>query len=258
MANLFDIKLVFTQIPDILRYLPTTLLLTAEAMAVGLVLGLLIALVRIKKIPVLTQLSSVFISIVRGTPIIVQLYVVYFGIPIALKYINYYYGTSFNINAIPGIVFAMIALGFNQSAFDSETIRSAILSVDKGQIEAAESMGMTGRQVLMRVIVPQAGAVALVPLGNSLINLIKGTSLAFTCAVVEMTAEGKIIAGRNYRYFEVYCSLAIIYWVITFILERVMKLLENRISVPEEAPTGERRGFLGGIFRRKRNAGGTA
>ena len=244
MANLFDVKLVFSEIPSLLKYLPTTLWLTLVALLVGLALGLLIALIRIKKIPVLTQLSIAFVSLIRGTPIIVQLYISYFGIPIALKYINYYNGTSYDVNAIPGIVFAMAALGLNQAAFDSETIRSAIQSVEPGQIDAARSMGMTGFQVLRRVIIPQAGSVALLPLGNSVISLIKGTSLAFTCSVVEITAAGKILAGRNYRYFEVYCSLAIIYWVITFLLERLIKWLETLVTVPENAPELDSQGNL--------------
>ena len=236
MAKLFDFKLVFTEIPDLVKYLPTTLFLTFVALVIGLLVGFVIAIVRMKKIPVLSQLATAFVSVLRGTPIIVQLYISYFGIPIALKYINYYRGTDFNINNIPGILFAMVALGLNQSAFDSETIRSAIQSVDKGQIEAAKSMGMSGWQVLQRVTIPQAVSVALLPLGNSLIALIKGTSLAFTCSVMEITAAGKVLAGRNYRYFEVYCSLAIIYWVITFFLERVLQAIEKRIAIPEQPP----------------------
>ncbi len=236
MGNLFDGKLVFTQIPYILKFLPATLQLTVVALIIGLVLGLVLALIRIHKIPVLYQLAVFFVSMMRGTPIIVQLYLSYFGVPILLKYINYYQGTNLDINAIPGIVFAMIALGLNQSAFESETIRSAILSVDKGQTDAARSMGMTSWQVLRRVTLPQALEVALPPLGNSLISLIKGTSLAFTCSVVEVTAAGKILAGRSYRYFEVYCSIAIIYWVLTLILERLIAFAESRLSVPDEAP----------------------
>jgi ABC-type proline/glycine betaine transport system permease subunit len=95
---------------------------------------------------------------------------------------------------------------------------------------------MTGGQVLRRVILPQAVTVALPSLGNSLISLIKGTSLAFTVAVVDLTAQGRILAGRNFRYFEAYCSLAIIYWVLTIVLEKLFRYLENRFSVPEEPP----------------------
>lgn len=234
MTNLFDWRLVFTQIPKILRYLPVTLQLTATAMLIGWFFGFILAMVKKNKVPVLSQVAAVFVSVMRGTPIIVQLYLSYFGIPIVLKYINYYQGTEYNINAVPSIIFAMVALGLNQSAFDSETIRAAIGAVDKGQLEAAKSLGMSGFQVLRRIIFPEALVVALPSLGNSLIALVKGTSLAFTCSIVEMAAQAKILAGNNYRYFEAYCSLAIIYWVITFLIEKSFAYLEKRFSIPEE------------------------
>ena len=122
------------------------------------------------------------------------------------------------------IVYAFVALALNESAFNAEIIRASLESVDKGQVEAASALGMNYFQALIRIILPEATVVALPSLGNAFIGLIKGTSLAFVCSVVEMTAEGKILAGRNYRYFEVYISLAIIYWVITFVLERVCLL----------------------------------
>ncbi len=234
MTKLFDIKLVFTQIPKLLAYLPINLEIAVIALVMGWIVGLIVALIRINKVPGLNQLAIAYVSLLRGTPIIVQLYVTYFGIPIVLRYINYYRGTDYNINAIPGVLFAVIALGLNQSAFDSETIRAAIQSVEKGQIEAAKSLGMTAGQVLKRVLLPQAFSVALPPLGNSLIGLIKGTSLVFVCSVVEMTAEGKIMAGRNYRYFEAYCSVAIIFWLVTVGLEFVFKKLEKRFSIPDQ------------------------
>jgi len=233
MSKIFDGRRVFTDIPSILRYLPVTIQLTVIALLIGWVLGLLIALIKINKVPVLRQICGLFVSVMRGTPIIVQLYLTYFGIPIALKYFNYYNGTSHNVNWIPPIFFAIVALGLNQSAFDSETIRAAILSVEKGQIEAAKALGMTGFQIFRRVLFPQSIVVALPSLGNSLIALIKGTSLAFTCSVVEITAQAKILAGNSYRYFEAYCSLAIIYWVITIVLERLFMHIEKKMSVPE-------------------------
>ena len=201
------------------------------------------AIVKIHNVPILKQISTAFVSVIRGTPIIVQLYLTYFGIPIALKYINYYYGTSYNVNGIPPIIFAIVALGLNQSAFDSETIRAAILSVEKGQVEAAKSLGMNGIQIFKRVIVPQAVTVAIPSLGNSLIALVKGTSLAFTCSVVEITAQGKILAGNSYRYFEVYCSLAIIYFVLTVVIERAFTYIEKKMSVPEDVKE-EKKGRL--------------
>lgn len=233
-GKIFDFKLVFTQIPDLLKYLPITMELAVASTLFGMVLGLLIAIIKIKKIKILDKLATFYVSLVRGTPVLVQLYIAYFGVPMLLKYINQQTGSNLKVAAIPGFVYAVLALGFNQSAFDAEVFRAALLSVDKGQQEAAAAIGMTGGQALRRIIIPEALSVALPSLGNSFINAIKGTSLAFTCAVVEMTAEGKILSGRNYRYFEVYVSLALIYWAITIIIEKVLKFAEKRMAVPDK------------------------
>lgn len=234
MGKLFDVSLVFSSIPELLQKLPITLELALLSMVVALVLGLILAIIKIKKVKVLTQITNVIISLLRGTPVIVQLYVAFFGIPMIFKAINENFGTNLAVADIPGFVYAMIALGLNQSAFMAEIIRSALQSVNAGQIEAANALGMTYWQALKRIIIPEAIEVALPTLGNSLISIIKGTSLAFTCAVVEITAQGKIIGGRTYRYFEVYVSLAIIYWVITIIIEQIIKLIEKKISIPEQ------------------------
>ena len=232
--KLFDFEQVFNNIPELLAYLPITLELALLSMAMGLILGLFIAIIKMKRIPVLRQISAVYVSLIRGTPVLVQLYIVYFGVPMFLKYLNQTYGTSLAVANIPGFVYAVLALGFNSSAFSSEMIRSALMSVSKGQIEAANAIGMTYCQALRRIILPGAMTVALPTIGNSLISAIKGTSLAFTCAVVEMTARGKIIGGRNYRNFEVYVSLAIIYWIVTVVIEQGLKLAEKKLAIPEQ------------------------
>lgn len=237
MAKLFDFELVFTQIPDLLRYLPVTMELAILATLLGIVLGLLVAIVKMKNVKVLSKIAAIYVSVIRGTPVLVQLYIAYFGIPMLIKYINQKFGTNVVIADIPGFLYAVTALAINQSAFDSEVIRAAQQSVGKEQIEAANALGMTYWQTFRRIIFPEAITVALPTLGNSFINAIKGTSLAFTCAVVEMTAQGKILSGRNYRYFEVYISLAIIYWVITIIIEQIIRLLEKKTSIPEQVET---------------------
>jgi len=233
MPNIFDIKLVFTQIPELLKYLPVTLEITILSMFLGLIIGLILAMIKIKQIPVLYRISAIFVSFTRGTPILVQLYLTYYGIPIFLKYYNYYNGTNYNLNSIPSLLFVLVAFSLNEAAYNSENIRAAIQSIEKGQIEAAHSLGMTSFQVLKRVLLPEAFVVALPTLGNALIGLLKGTSLAFVCSVVEITAQGKILAGSSYRYFEVYVSLAIIYWVLTIIIEQGIKFIEKRISIPD-------------------------
>ena len=233
MPNIFDFKLVFTQIPELLKYLPMTLEITILSMILGLIIGLVLAMIKIKQIPVLKRITAIFVSFIRGTPIIVQLYITYYGIPILLKYYNYYNGTNYNLNSIPSLLFVLVAFSLNEAAYNSENIRAAIQSIEKGQIEAAHSLGMTSLQVLRRIIIPEAFVVALPTLGNALIGLLKGTSLAFVCSVVEITAQGKILAGANYRYFEVYVSLAIIYWILTIIIEQIIKFLEKIISIPD-------------------------
>jgi polar amino acid transport system permease protein len=233
MPNIFDIKLVFTQIPSLLLYLPVTLEITILSMVIGLLLGFILAIIKVKGITFLTQLTAIFVSFTRGTPLLVQLYLTYYGIPIFLRYYNYYNDTTYNLNSIPPLLFVLVTFSLNEAAYNSESIRAAIQSIEKGQIEAAYSLGMTFFQVLYRIIIPEAFVVALPTLGNALISLLKGTSLAFVCSVVEITAQGKILAGSNYRYFEVYVSLAIIYWVMTIIIERSIKVIERKLTIPE-------------------------
>ncbi|MDO4288263.1 MAG: amino acid ABC transporter permease [Eubacterium sp.] len=235
MAQLFDFKAVLTQLPEILAYLPTTLLLAISSMAIALVAGMVLALIKVKRVPVLRQLTALYISVVRGTPVIVQLYIAYFGIPMITKYIYLQNGWDYQNNTGSGIVYAIIALSINESAYIAEIFRGSLAAVGQGQIEAASAIGMTYGQTFRRIIFPEMMTVALPGLGNSFIGLIKGTSLAFVCAVVEMTAQGKIIGGRTYRYFEVYVSLAIIYWLLTLVVEWAVRGLERRMAVPEQA-----------------------
>ncbi|QEA52946.1 amino acid ABC transporter permease [Loigolactobacillus coryniformis] len=230
MPKLIDFKMILTNIPQLLQYLPITLAIVILSMIVGLVFALIIALVRLNKIPVLTQLFTLLVSFVRGTPLLVQLYLSYYGVPIALKYWNYYNHTNYNINNLPAFLFVFVAFAINEAAYNSENIRGVLLSVDRGEIEAAQSLGMTGGQILRRITIPEALVVALPTLGNQFISLIKGTSLAFVAGVIEMTAEGQIIAGRNFRYFEVYLSLAIIYWALTVITEVIIRFVEKRLN----------------------------
>ncbi len=246
MTNIFDIRLVFSRIPKILTALPVTLEITVFTMIISLILGLGVAMVKIKQVPVLRRITGFLVSFLRGTPILVQLYLTYYGIPVALKYINYYNGTSFNINNVPSMVFVLLAFSLNETAYSSEIIRAAIQSVSAGQLEAAHSLGMTNWQVLRRVMIPEAFVVALPSLGNSLLGLMKGTSLAFVCAVVDLTAKGRILAGGDYRYFEMYISLSIIYWVMTILVENGIKLIEKRQRIPESPDATEDLSAVGG------------
>ena len=215
----------------IIPQIPNTLIVTFISAFFGLLLGLLLALTKINKIPVLNQLRAVFVSFIRGTPIYVQLILTYTGIPLILQAVNLNYGTNYNVNSIPALFYAALAFSLNEAAYGSETIRAAIESVDQGQIEAAKALGMTNFQVFMRVTLKEAAVVATAPLGNALIGLLKGTSLAFVVSFVEMTAEPQIIGGSNFRILETYAALALIYWAICIILEFLIRRIERGLRI---------------------------
>lgn len=239
-GKLFSWRAVFDAIPSILEKLPTTLILTLGGSIFGLVLALLFAIVKLNRVKILYPIQAFFIlypiqaffvSFLRGTPILVQLMLTYYGIPLLLKALNQKMGTDFNINAIPASVFAITAFAFNEAAYTSETIRAAIQSVNSGEIEAAKSLGMTTAQVYRRVIIPNAAVVATPTLINTLIGLTKGTSLAFNAGIVEMFAQAQILGGSDYRYFERFISVAIIYWGVSIIIEQVGRLIEKKMEI---------------------------
>ena len=235
MSNIFDPSYIGEFIPVLIKALPVTLEITVVAEIGGLILGFLIALVKIRKIPVLQQICTVYVSFMRGTPLLVQLFLSYYGLPILLQAINLELGTNIDINGIPAVIFVFISFALNEAAYNSETIRAAILSVDKNEIEAAMSIGMTNFQIMRRVTLPQALVVALPNFGNSLISLLKNTSLAFTVSVVDIMGMAKVASGRNLRFFEVYIAAAIVYWAVCLIIELASKLLEGKIDIKRKS-----------------------
>jgi L-cystine transport system permease protein len=229
LEQLFDWNYIFTSIPQILKYAPVTLLIAVIAMLFGLLIGLITALIKIYKVPILRNIATVYVSFIRGTPLLVQMYLSYYGIPKILNYMNYNFGWNVNVSGIPAIFFVYITFSVNVGAYLSETIRSAILAIDKGQLEAAYSVGMSRFQGMYRIIFPQAIVVALPNFGNTFISLLKDTSLAFIIAVVEILGSAKIIGARRLRFFEVYIASALIYWMICLAVERGTVLLERRV-----------------------------
>lgn len=230
-GQLFSWRAVFDAIPDLLGHLPTTLGLTLAGAFFGLILALVFAIVKINRPKVLYPIQAVFVSFLRGTPILVQLMLTYYGIPLFLKFLKLKYGFDWNINAIPASVFAVTAFAFNEAAYTSETIRAAIQAVNVGEIEAARSLGMTSFQVYRRVIIPNAAVIATPTLINSLIGLTKGTSLAFNAGIVEIFAQAQILGGSDYRYFERYISVALVYWIISIIIEQIGRLIEKKMTI---------------------------
>lgn len=194
-----------------------TIPLTLIAFTFGLILAILTALARLSSIKILQWIARIYISIIRGTPLLVQLFIIFYGLP----------SIGITIDPFPS---AVIGFSLNVGAYASEVIRAAILSVPKGQWEAAYSMGMSYPQALKRIIFPQATRVAIPPLSNSFISLIKDTSLAAMILVTEMFRKAQEIAATNYEFLLVYTEAAFIYWVICMGLSLVQDRVENRLD----------------------------
>ena len=194
--------------------------LTIAATIFALVVGVIIAIIGYYKIPGLYQLTRVYVSIMRGTPVVAQLYFFYYGIALYSAIVR---------NMTPLIAVAVV-MSLNMGAFMSESIRGALLSVDEGQKEAAYSLGMTNFQLVTRIVIPQAVRVALPPLFNDIINLIKMTSLAFMLGVPDIMGAAKIEGARTFRYFEIYAAVMLVYWLIIFVLGILHKLLEKKCA----------------------------
>ena len=227
---MFELRFMLSSVPEIIRYIPVTVLMALVSCVIGAVLGILLALARFFKVKVLSRIIAVYVSFIRGTPMLVQLYLVYYGLPLLVKTIVELSGGEYNPNAIPKLVYAFTSFSLNSAAYMSETFRSALEAVDKGQLEGCYSIHMTTFQALRRVILPQAIVIALPPLGNSLLSLVKDTSLAFSISIVDLMAGAKIVASRSFRFFEIYIVVSIIYWIICFALERLIALIERRIK----------------------------
>lgn len=194
-----------------------TVLLSVIGMAVGVVLGFGLALMRLSRSPLLRWPASLYVSAFRGTPLLVQLFLIYYGLP------------KFGVELSP-LVSAGIGFSLNIAAYASEILRSAIAAVDKGQWEAASVLGMSRGQALRRVILPQAARTALAPLSNSFIGLVKDTSLAAVIQVPELVRQTQLIVARTYEVFTMYLAAAAIYWILSTVLAAVQDRLERRAS----------------------------
>lgn len=204
-------------LPTLLSYTPTTLGFALAAMVLGLTLGFGVAMARLSRVALLRGVAGVYVSFIRGTPLLVQIFVIYYGLP------------SLGLTFSP-VVGGVLALTLNVAAYLSETLRSAIQAVPPGQREAALSLGLDARQTLWLVIMPQAARVALPSLGNSLISLVKDTSLVSVITVVELMRSAQLVVARTFEPFGPYLMAAIVYWVICSVLEVGQSLLERRLS----------------------------
>ena len=194
-----------------------TLPLTAVSFTLGLALAVLVALMRLSGNRLLSAPARAYVSVIRGTPLLLQLFIIFFGLP----------SLGITLDPWPS---AIIGLSLNVGAYASEAVRGAILAVPRGQWEAAMTVGMGRVTTLRRVVLPQAARIAVPSLSNTLISLVKDTSLVSVVLVTELLRQAQIIAGQTFEYFTLYSVAAVYYWVVCLVLSFGQTRLETRLS----------------------------
>lgn len=215
---MIDLDYMAGLVPVILRFVPLTFGMAVGSMIGALVLAAVLAVIRVLRIPVANQAAGVFISFFRGTPLLVQLFLFYYGLPQAIP----------AFVAIDGVTAAMLGLTLHFAAYMAESLRGAILGVARDQWEAARAVGMTEGQTMRRIILPQAARVFAPTMVNYFVDILKSTSLAFTLGVTEMMGAAQKEAAGSFRYLESFLVVAIIYWIMVEVLSRVQAWLERR------------------------------
>lgn len=213
-----DWELIGTSLgPLVLESLRGTIPLSLASFAIGLAIALFVALARISTNRVLSGAARLYISIIRGTPLLVQLFVIFYGLP----------SIGLTIDPWPS---AIIAFSLNVGGYAAEVIRAAILSVPKGQWEAAYTIGMPRALALRRIVLPQAARVSVPPLSNTFISLVKDSSLASVILVTEMFREAQQIAAFSQQFLVIYIEAAAVYWVICLVLSTAQTRVERRLD----------------------------
>ena len=225
MADLFSWQRLIQNFPILIVKLPITFEIVAVAFTLGFLLALLIATARIKKIPVLNQILTVFISFERGTPLLVQMLVVYYALPIVLK-------TFFGIDSRrwEKIIFVDLALILNQGVFLGEIFRGAILSIPKGQREAAIACGFSEFNAFVKIVLPQAVRVALPSTGLTLIGLFQETSLVFMIGVIDIIGRASALGATTGHSLESYIIIAVIFVLINFALTAITTKIDKKLT----------------------------
>lgn len=209
-------------LPDLLSYLDVTVVLTVIAEAAALVLGCLVAMLRVRNVKVLKNLCAVYVSFIRGTPFLVQLYLICFGLPRVMEAAG-----ARDIRAVPVLLFVFLVIVLHSGVYIAEILRGSIESIDKGQLEACCSIGMTTFQAYRRIILPQAFKLAIPALSNEVISTLKNTSLVFNVGVVDMMSKAELMASYSYRSLELYLDVGLIYIVLCFICYGLTSFFER-------------------------------
>ena len=215
----FDMNLVVNSFPLLLIGAGVTIQITVLSTAIGFVIGLVVGVARISHLRPLRLLAEVYVEFFRGTPLLVQIFLFYFALPVITG------------QRIDPFIAAISACGINSGAYVAEIFRAGIQSVDEGQMEAGRSLGMTWLQTMRYIIVPQAFKRVIPPLGNEFNAMLKDSSLVSVIGFEELTRRGQLIIAKTYGSFEIWMSVAVIYLVMTLTISRFVAYLERRCRV---------------------------
>ena len=215
----FDMNLVVNSFPLLLIGAGVTVQITVLSTAIGFVIGLIVGVARISNLRLLRMLAEVYVEFFRGTPLLVQICLFYFALPVITG------------QRIDPFIAAISACGINSGAYVAEIFRAGIQSIDEGQMEAGRSLGMTWLQTMRYIIVPQAFKRVIPPLGNEFIAMLKDSSLVSVIGFEELTRRGQLIIAKTYGSFEIWMSVAVIYLVMTLTISRFVAYLERRCRV---------------------------
>ena len=213
-----NVDLMINSLPLLIAGAGITIQITAISVGLGLVIGMFVGIARISNVKLLRWLAAIYIDFLRGTPLLVQIFLIYFALPVILG------------QRVDPFLAAITACGINSGAYIAEIFRAGIQAIDDGQMEAGRSLGMTWVQTMRYIIVPQAFKNIVPPLGNEFIALLKDSSLVSVIGFEELTRRGQLIIARTYGSLEIWISVAIIYLVMTLTISRLVAYLEKRLD----------------------------
>ncbi len=214
----FNVDLMINSLPLLIVGAGITVQITAISVGLGLVIGMFVGIARICHVKVLRALATVYIDFLRGTPLLVQIFLIYFALPMVVG------------QRVDPFIAAITACGINSGAYIAEIFRAGIQAIDEGQMEAGRSLGMTWVQTMRYIIVPQAFKNIVPPLGNEFIALLKDSSLVSVIGFEELTRRGQLIIARTYGSLEIWITVALIYLVMTLTISRFVSYMEKRLA----------------------------
>jgi polar amino acid transport system permease protein len=230
----FNLRVIIDHLPMLIEGAVLTVKLTTVAVFFGIIIGTFTGMARLSKTPATRRFAGFYVDFIRGTPLLVQIFLVYMGVPQIVQFLGglLAHRPDFFF-VIPAPVAGMIALSINSGAYVAEIVRAGIQSIDKGQTEASQSLGLSGNQTMRFIVLPQAFRRIIPPLGNEFIAMLKDSSLVSAISLEELVRRGQMVITRTFRPFEIWISVAILYLIMTLVISRFVRWSEKKLKVGE-------------------------